>query len=147
MEIHLALALPRDVLSIPVARHICRDSLHEVGVTEECASAIEVALTEACTNVLLHSGPGARYENDLGIDEDCCSIRVIDAGDGFDAAKLDSGAPDGASETGRGVLLMRALVDRVLFTNRDEAGTIVHLEKELAFLPGAPGARLRLDGH
>jgi hypothetical protein len=37
---------------------------------------------------------------------------------------------------------MRALVDRALFTSRPEAGTIVHLEKTLAFEPGAVATRL-----
>jgi hypothetical protein len=32
---------------------------------------------------------------------------------------------------------MRALVDQVSFTVRPEAGTVVHLEKELSFVPGS----------
>jgi len=41
---------------------------------------------------------------------------------------------------------MRALVDRALFTSRPEAGTIVHLEKDLVFEPGAVAPRLRSSG-
>src|SRR5437764_8282768 len=88
VEIHLTLCLPRDELSIQVARHICRSSLAEVGVERECSSDIEIALTEACTNVLDHSGPGDEYEVQLAIDDNLCTIRVVDAGRGFDADML-----------------------------------------------------------
>ena len=114
----------------------------EVGVQRECSADIEVALTEACTNVLDHSGPADAYEVHLTIDDDICIIRIVDTGRGFDATGL-AGLPEESSETGRGVVLMRALVDRVLFTSRPEAGTIVHLEKALAFVPGAPATKLR----
>jgi serine/threonine-protein kinase RsbW len=142
VQIHFTLCLPRDELSIPVVRHICRSSLAEVGVKMECSTDIEVALTEACTNVLLHSGPADEYQVQLTIDDDLCIIRIVDTGRGFDGAEL-RGLPDESSESGRGVVLMRALVDRVLFTSRPEAGTIVHLEKNLEFVPGAPATRLR----
>ena len=136
------LCLPRDELSIPVARHICRNALAEVGVQRDCSSDIEVAVTEACTNVLVHAGPGDIYEVHLTIDDELCTIRVVDAGTGLAEGDLE-GVPEDGAESGRGVMLMRALVDRVLFTSRPEAGTIVHLEKALAFVPGAPATRLR----
>jgi serine/threonine-protein kinase RsbW len=142
VEINLKLCLPRDELSIPIARHICRNALAEVGVQRECSSDIEVAVTEACTNVLVHSGPGDIYEVHLTIDDELCTIRIVDAGSGINTADLQ-GVPDASAESGRGVILMRALVDRVLFTSRPEAGTVVHLEKGLAFVPGAPATRLR----
>jgi serine/threonine-protein kinase RsbW len=142
VEIHLTLCLPRDELSIPIARHICRSSMTEVGVTAECSGDIEVALTEACTNVLVHSGPSDLYEVRLTIDDEMCTIRVVDAGSGFDVTGL-AGLPEESSESGRGVVLMRALVDRALFTARPEKGTIVHLEKALAFVPDAAITRLR----
>ena len=142
MEINLKLCLPRDELSIPIARHICRNALAEVGVQRDCSSDIEVAVTEACTNVLVHAGPGDVYEVHLTIDDELCTIRVVDAGTGLDDGALE-GVPEDGAESGRGVILMRALVDRVLFTSRPEAGTIVHLEKALVFVPGAPATRLR----
>src|SRR5438309_1235153 len=119
VEINLVLALPRDELSIPIARHICRDAMTRVGVVDECKGDIEVALTEACTNVLLHSGPGDDYEVRLQLDDELCTIRVVDAGRGFDASAV-AADPGESAESGRGVLLMRALVDRVLFTSRPE---------------------------
>lgn len=143
VEIKLGLQFPRDEQSIPVVRHLCRDALREVGVDPDCGTDIEVALSEACTNALRHAGPGEQYEVHLTLDDCHCLITVVDAGRGFDGR---SPASDPSEERGRGIELMRALVDRVNFESRPEQGTVVHLEKEVAFSAGslvrgpAPGA-------
>lgn len=142
MEMTLGLVLPRDELSIPIARHICRDALNEVGVAAECRSDIEIAMTEACTNVLEHSGPGDEYRVDVTVDGYTCIIRVVDTGHGFDSDALANMQDALSSEGGRGVGLMRALVDRIEFISKPEAGTIVHLEKALELDDDGPGARL-----
>jgi serine/threonine-protein kinase RsbW len=131
MELSLALTLPRDEQTVPVARHIVRNAMEQVGVESTCIYDVELALSEACTNVLLHSGPGDQFVVRLDLDERLGVIRVIDVGHGFDSAKLqaENAAPE--AERGRGLGLMQALVDRVDFTSRPEAGTIVTLEKVL----------------
>lgn len=131
MQISLALLLPRDELTVPVARHICRHALEDLGVAEECRGDIEVALSEACANVLQHSGGEDEYEITVSVDEGVCTIRVVDSGRGFAAAPLDRAADD--AESGRGIALMKALVDRVKLESKPEDGTIVRLEKRLEF--------------
>lgn len=144
VEIDLGLSLPRDARTIPVARHICSEAMRELGVEDECRTDIEVALTEACTNVLHHAREGDRYEVQVKLAEEDCVIRVVDHGSGFDADAPRSPAGEGA-ERGRGIALMHALVDNVRFESRPEAGTVVRLEKELAFVDGAPAKALALD--
>ena len=133
MELSLALTLPRDEQTVPVARHLVRNAMEQVGVEETCAADFELALSEACTNVLLHSGPGDQYEVRLDLEDRVGVIRVIDVGHGFDSARLQAEDPLLEAERGRGLGLMRAMVDRVDFTSRDEAGTIVTLEKVLTY--------------
>lgn len=136
MLISLSLMLPRDEQTISVTRHIILHALGEVGAESECMEDIAVAQTEACTNVVKHSGPGDEYEVRVEIDRDKCVIRVIDTGRGFDWQSLGrDGDSDTSAERGRGILLMRALVDEVRFVSKPEAGTIVHLEKLLSFNP------------
>ena len=135
MEIKLTLALPRDELSVPVVRKILKSALDIIGVHAETISDIEVALTEACTNVLDHAGGTEEYEVAVGIDGRACVIEVLDRGAGFDATGLVEAAPH--AEDGRGVLLMRALVDEVSFIERPNEGTVVHMEKQLAWDEGA----------
>ncbi len=138
----MSLLLPRDELSVPVARHLAAGAMEELGVAQACADDIQVALTEACTNVILHSGPGDVYEVAVDVDADYCLIRVIDRGQGFDTGQLREGASDSA-ENGRGMGLMEALVDQVVFESRPEAGTIVHLEKNLEYGEGSVVRRFR----
>jgi serine/threonine-protein kinase RsbW len=137
MEINLQLVLPRDEQSVPLVRHISGFALREVEVLAECRDDIELALSEACTNVLAHAGPGDSYEVHVGIDEAVCAIRVIDAGHGFDYETLSRDGADETAEGGRGIDLMHALVDRVHFESRKESGTVVLLEKRLQYAEGA----------
>ena len=133
MELSLALTLPRDEQTVPVARHIVRNAMEQVGVEVTCIDDVELALSEACTNVLLHSGPGDQFVVRLDLEDRLGVIRVIDVGHGFDSAKLQATGNLLDSEGGRGLGLMEALVDRVDFTSRPEAGTIVTLEKVLTY--------------
>ena len=133
MELSLALTLPRDEQTVPVARHIVRNAMDQVGVEETCVYDVELALSEACTNVLLHSGPGDQYVVRLDLGDRLGMIRVIDVGRGFESARLQAEDPLPQDERGRGLGLMQALVDRVQFSTRPEAGTIVTLEKVLTY--------------
>ncbi len=137
MELTLTLALPRDQRSVPLVRRILAGSLTTLGVAEESISDIEVALTEACSNVLKHTDGDEEYEVCCGIRGTHCLIKVIDRGVGFDAARegLDEATP--SAENGRGIQLMRALVDEVRFDHITGDGTVVQLEKQLAWRTGA----------
>ena len=134
LELNLSLCLPRDQLSVPIVRHICSYALDEVGVTRSCKSDVSLALTEACTNVLDHVTEGDNYEVHIGINNERCTITVKDAGGGFDFGATDGRASaDGNAESGRGLHLMRELVDNVHFMSTGDDGTTVQLEKDLEF--------------
>jgi serine/threonine-protein kinase RsbW len=138
VEIKFTLQLPRDALSVPVVRRVLNSSMTTLGVAEDCLTDIEIALTEACTNVLDHAAHGDEYEVIAGLNDTSCVIEVVDTGRGFDADGLGHAEADPSAEEGRGIQLIRALVDRVHFRSREESGTIVHLEKELQYLSGSP---------
>ena len=61
-RVTLSLLLPRDRLTVPVARHLTRAALMEVGVVPGDAHEVELALSEASANVVEHSGADDRYE-------------------------------------------------------------------------------------
>ncbi len=132
MRLTLSVCLPRDSVSIPVSRHIIRDTLKQIGVTDECLADIAVAQSEACTNVVEHSGPGEEYEISVEIVDDYCIITVIDSGHGFDTSR-PSAESVVLGEGGRGIELMKALVDNVHFVTRPGSGTSVFLKKDLHF--------------
>lgn len=130
MEIAFKLSLPRDEVSVPVVRHISRDALLKLGVDPACVSDIEIAVTEACTNVLNHAdGTDDLYEVTFEVNEELAHIRIIDTGRGFDEGQIELSAD--SAESGRGIFLMKALVDDLKFVSEPEKGTVVHLVKKL----------------
>jgi serine/threonine-protein kinase RsbW len=134
VQLELALALPRDHRSVPVARHVVRAGMLTLGVDADCTNDVEVALSEACTNVLQHGDPAAEYEVRLHLDDKRCLLRVIEVGrrrSGAFAKEPPGSAPAGEAEHGRGLLVMRALMDRVGFKLVPGAGSVVSLEKRL----------------
>jgi serine/threonine-protein kinase RsbW len=145
VEIKLTLALPRDELSVPVVRRVLKASMNALGVEGEVISDIELALTEAVTHVLDHATEGDEYEVSAGIDGAMCVIEVIDRGGGFDGAVLGKADADVDAEDGRGIQLMRALVDKVTFDSVPRVGTVVHLEKKLEWHEDAVIKRLTED--
>ena len=136
------LCLPRDSSTLSVVRHITASALEELGVVTEEIGDVILALTEAAANVVKHSGADDQYEVHLVIENNTCEIRVVDSGRGFDSDTLGVSMAGPTEERGRGVALMAALVDSVRFESRPEAGTIVHLVKDLALRPDGPLRRL-----
>jgi anti-sigma regulatory factor (Ser/Thr protein kinase) len=135
MQLELALALPRQARSVVVARHLVRAAMVEVGVTDECRHDIEVAVSEACTNVLEQTGPSQEWELRLQVLEDRCVLRVVDIGQQRRRLRLALPAypSDEDAQPGRGVQLLRALADRVGFATLPERGAVVSLEKRLVY--------------
>lgn len=144
-RVTLSLQLPRDRLSVPVARHLVAAAMDEVGVVPEDGEAVKLAMTEACANVIDHSGPGDVYDLAVTLGPTACHIRVVDVGRGFDHAALAMDMATVDAEHGRGVALMHALVDQVRFESEPEQGTVVHLVKRLRFDDSAPARRLMLQ--
>jgi serine/threonine-protein kinase RsbW len=142
VKIDMEICLPRDSLTLPVIRHIAACALGELGVAAHAVDDVALALTEACTNVVKHSGVDDEYEVHLVVTDDLCEISVVDTGRGFDSSVLTKGMAPGSAEEGRGLALLSALVDGVRFESRPEAGTVVHLVKQLDIVGDGPLQRL-----
>ena len=88
VDVRFCLVFPRETISVPVMRRVLGDTLDKLGVDEECVADLLLAVTEACTNVLRHSGPGRRYEVVASVGRNRCVLEVVDNGRGFDPASL-----------------------------------------------------------
>jgi len=143
MILEIAVCLPRDAETVTLVRGVVANALNSFGVTRECVDDIRLAVSEACTNVIQHAAAEDEYEVRVEIDEQACAIRVKNAGHGFDAAALEGVMPEPDSPRGRGVAIMRALMDWVDLSSEPETGTIVRLVKTLEVDPDAHFARLR----
>jgi len=94
---------------------------------------IKVALGEALANAVRHGSPeGDRSEVLIDVEayEDRVMIRVRDTGCGFDGEHACSS--DVYASGGRGIMFMRALMDRVDFAVPEQGGTVVTLVKHRA---------------
>jgi anti-sigma regulatory factor (Ser/Thr protein kinase) len=139
VNIEFTVRLPVDAQSVPLVRGLLRQALEQFGVVETGIQEIVLALTEACANVVQHAGEYDEYEVDVCIDDHVCRITVLDEGEGFDPSAVPTTPPDSLTDGGRGLILMRALVDRLAFHEMDDGRHGVVLEKELVTQP-----RLRL---
>ena len=101
------------------------------GCVSEGESEVEIALREALANAIIHGN----HENSGKYVHVRCrcepteiSIAVKDEGRGFDIERIaDPTAPENrGSIHGRGIYLMKALMDEVRF---EEDGVVVHMRK------------------
>jgi serine/threonine-protein kinase RsbW len=145
MEINLSLCLPRDAASVPLTRRVLRCALSTLGVVEPVRDDVELALSEACGNVIAHADPSDVYEVIVEIDGGgVCAIDVVDTGRGYDGATLSAlSAPEVTAEQGRGLLLIKMLTENAHFANHPRQGSIVHFEKQLEWDADAPLEQLR----
>ena len=118
-------------------RRLAAQALRAFGVLGEDIDDVQLAITEACANVVDHATDADTYEVKVELAADRCAITVVDQGRGFDATAV-TGPPPPDAESGRGVVLMRALVDNVAFRSEPQAGAVVHMVKTLRFDSGHP---------
>ena len=114
---------------------LCRLALTGIArlreLSDELLADLKLALTEAASNSVRH----AYGDKDMGVVEisyelfpDRLVIEVTDEGEGFDPAEAEAD-PDGLSEGGLGIAIIRAIADEVEFGAR----------------PGGKGSRLRFE--
>jgi anti-sigma regulatory factor (Ser/Thr protein kinase) len=102
-------------------------------VVKTCIDEIAPAMTEACAKVVQHAGDHEGYQVDVAIDDRVCRISVLDNGRGSDPA--DAPTPLSPLDAGRGLMLMRALVDELMFRNFEDGRHGVVLEEKLVIQP------------
>lgn len=126
------LSMVHAVISQICEQHSLDDSVRD---------ALLIAVIEAGTNAIQHGNAFATdksVEFDFRVNAGEIVIEVDDYGTGFDAARV--GDPTDASSLlnphGRGLYLMRELMDEVTFDVRPDNGTRVRLRKSFAAAGG-----------
>lgn len=103
------------------------------GDREELAYHVNLVLTEAMANAIRHANEGDPEKEvhiTISIHEDSLSIRVFDQGQGFDICELPSPDFRGLNEGGRGVYIIRSLMDRVSY-RKMKGGHVLEMVKIL----------------
>jgi serine/threonine-protein kinase RsbW len=88
VDVKLCLVFPREALSVPVMRHMLGDALRGLGADDDGLAELLLAVTEACTNVVRHGGPGRKYEVVASVGRRGCRIEVQNTWQGFGVHRL-----------------------------------------------------------
>jgi serine/threonine-protein kinase RsbW len=126
-----------------VVRAVCV----QAGFAEEETAGVELCVVEAVNNCVEHAyreEPGHRVEVRLALAGGALRLEVRDRGRRMDwaaaCARADACAADPAAEGGRGIFILRSLMDEVGYTERDGANVLT-LCKSLPAAPHAAEAR------
>jgi len=128
----LKLKLESVIASVEAAETFAKGAAREEGYSEEQVERLGLAVREAAANAVTH---GNSYSSSksvhfrVEVTEERLVVRLKDEGKGFDPAEVpDPTAPEGLLKgSGRGLLMMRALVDEVEVRNAAPRGTEVVL--------------------
>jgi anti-anti-sigma factor len=125
-----SLQIDADVNQLAGVREQLGDWIEPLGFPESAQFDIKVALGEALANAVRHGQPvhgAATVDVAVCAYEDRLCIEVSDQGVGFDGVHRSD--EDIYAPSGRGIMFMRALMDRVDFAPGPGGGTIVRLVK------------------
>jgi len=131
LKLSVTLSGDRDAID-PVVRSVMK-VVREMKCAEGNEDAIELALTEALANAVVHgakSDPSKVIECDVACDEERGMLIVVrDPGPGFDAAEIANPChgENIYSNHGRGIFLINQLMDDVQFHKN---GTEIHMRKK-----------------
>ncbi len=118
-----------DLAGLAAARHELEFYLLDHALAAGLTYDLLTCVQEASKNALRFAATpcGVRVSVSVGADEILVTVR--DYGSGLDLERLTDLPPDPLSESGRGLFLLRALMDEVEFHVED--GTEVRLRKRL----------------
>ncbi|MFM8394318.1 MAG: ATP-binding protein [Acidobacteriota bacterium] len=138
IEKRFTLEVPSSTENLAMIRDFVKRIGHQTGMDEQGVSNLELAVDEACANVIEHA-----YGHDISkeviiravCDEQAVRISVIDMGQGFDAEAL---APESIETLiherksgGLGIRLIKALMDEVSYEIRPGQKNELHMVKRL----------------
>jgi len=123
--------LPCSKKSVVRARFKIKKFADDHGFSAE-SEDVALAVVEALKNVMQHACPAdGMIRIDMKANGDTLTLDVVDTGVGFDIESLPIEPPELLGNHGRGIQLIRGLMDEVSIVS-DQEGTVVHMEKRHA---------------
>ena len=129
------LILPSRIDAINDAASATAEFVKRLGLNEDAAFGVDLAVREAVTNAVLHGNhqdEAKAVEISLKSLPGAIEITVRDNGQGFDTANVpDPTDPQNILKpNGRGILFMRTYMDEVEWSLHPAGGTVVRLIKK-----------------
>lgn len=136
-DIHLEIVVPNKTRYLSlignIAEEVARALDDYAGDREALAYHLNLVLTEAMVNAIEHTQPdddGQTVRVCIFIADKDLRIRVHDHGEGFDLDAVPQPDFDQLDERGRGIFLIRNLMDAVDY-RRTECGNVLEMHKRL----------------
>jgi serine/threonine-protein kinase RsbW len=122
--------VPSRLGDLTEAKRPLLEAAGKLGYPEEDLAAVNLALEEALTNAIRHGNredPAKNVHVEFQVDGGEIRFSVQDEGNGFDVAGLADArsTPQKNKPSGRGVFLLRAYMDRVLYNDKGNRVTLV----------------------
>ena len=129
--------IPSSLDFLPKVDEYIERKLRRLGVDEDKLADIAVSVSEAVTNAVMHGNKNDLNKNvtiNLKADSSCVEITVEDEGHGFVPECINSPieTKNLLKETGRGIFILKSLMDKVEFTVQPKRGTTVKMTKFLS---------------
>ena len=110
--------------------------LREQGINQDLVTDIAISVTEVVTNAVNHGNqndPQKKVTVTLKVDKTQVTIRIEDQGTGFDPEHLANPLAEEnlLKDAGRGIFIVKSLMDEVKFEVNSDSGTAVVLIKKL----------------
>lgn len=128
----LTLRMPSDLSVLCIARSFVEAVCVHGGLDQTSTDAVVLASNEAISNVIRHAHrgcPGAEMEVTCRLLPDGIEVLIHDEGDPFDLTSVPQLDPAEIRVGGRGVYLMRALMDEVTCQPLDQGGNVLRMVK------------------
>ena len=126
------LTIPSDLRLLALARSFIEGVCRVAGFDERATRAIVMATDEATNNVIRHAhrdNPDAPLQIECYFVSDGIEVRLLDEGAPFDITTVPHLDPAELRPGGRGVFLMRALMDELSCHPRGERGNLLRMVK------------------
>lgn len=104
------------------------------GDREKLAYNVNMVLTEAMANAIIHANkeaPDHEVHVQISVVDRVLTIRVFDEGQGFDICSLPTPELDNCHESGRGIYIIRSLMDHISY-HKAEQGYVLVMVKALS---------------
>jgi serine/threonine-protein kinase RsbW len=127
-----SLTIPSELRLLPVAREFVEAVCQAEGLEAAAINAVVLAVNEAISNVIRHAHrdrPAAPVRLQCRLLPDGIEVEVFDEGPAFDLATVPHLDPGEVRVGGRGVYLMRQLMDDLICERRPQGGNILRMIK------------------
>lgn len=138
-DIDIDITLPSHTRHLRMIGKIGEKVAEEVGCSEATrealASQLTIVLTEGLVNAIKHANkadPDKEVHIRINVSNKNLVVRIYDNGVGFDLDSIPapSFTSNGIEDKGRGIFIIRSLMDTVKYT-RSNGGNVLEMEKKL----------------